>query len=178
MISAPHQTPDLRCPGGSRALSTAKDHRPSAGGEFSRDQQLDMRPSAGTETLQPGQETDQTISKDSARDEPRRQLPFGKPRLQDRAASTLGQPGRSGCPPEARWRPMLSPPSPGTPSRSPEERQGRRGADAEIREPPRSPRPLPGPREATPSRRTRGVGCGAVQRAAQPALGTQRVNAC
>ncbi|XP_040328941.1 ras-related protein Ral-A isoform X1 [Herpailurus yagouaroundi] len=50
-----------------------------------------MRPSAGTETLQPGQETDQTISKDSARDEPRRQLPFGKPRPQDRAASTLGQ---------------------------------------------------------------------------------------
>uniref|UniRef100_A0A7N5K8G3 small monomeric GTPase n=1 Tax=Ailuropoda melanoleuca TaxID=9646 RepID=A0A7N5K8G3_AILME len=126
------------------------------------------------ETLPPGQATDQTISKDSARNEPRRQLHSGKPRPRDRVASTLEQRGRSSGPPEARWRPPLSPPSPRTPSWSPErDKDVAALRSGNLRKACGSART----REATPPRRARGAVGGAVQRAVQPALGTQRVDA-
>ncbi|XP_059253223.1 ras-related protein Ral-A isoform X1 [Mustela nigripes] len=172
-------------------LRAAPDTRPAVSGDssplskksqntlrsgLSRDQQLDPRPRAATGTLRPGQGTDQTISKFSVRNEPRRQPHSGKPRPRDKRPPPWDNQGER-RPPKARWRPPLSPPSPRTPSWSPEERQGRRGADAEIREPPRGLRQLPGPREASPPRRAREAGDGAVRRAAQPALSTQRVDA-
>ncbi|XP_029782548.1 ras-related protein Ral-A isoform X2 [Suricata suricatta] len=65
----PSATPDLRCPRGSSALS--KGSQTIGGDEFSRDQRFRyMRHGAVTETLQPGQKTDQTTFKNSARDKP------------------------------------------------------------------------------------------------------------
>lgn len=89
-------------------------------------------------------------------------------------ASTLEQRGRSSGPPEARWRPPLSPPSPRTPSWSPErDKDVAALRSGNLRKACGSART----REATPPRRARGAVGGAVQRAVQPALGTQRVDA-
>ena len=74
--------------------------------EFSRDQQEKGGP--GRPPDPPGRAGDWFISRDSARDEPRRRLHSGNPG-HIRVASTLGRPGRRGCPLEARWRPPLSP---------------------------------------------------------------------
>lgn len=74
---------------------------------LSRDQQLDPRPRAATGTLRPGQGTDQTISKFSARNEPRRQPHSGKPRPRDKRPPPWDNQGER-RPPKARWRPPLS----------------------------------------------------------------------